>query len=60
MISDYDRHELVRQAALLTRCPDCHADRELDEVSPGVIFARILHDASCPTYRRLKAAGVAE
>jgi len=38
------------------RCPDCDSDTQLVE-SGGVYIVQILHDDTCPTYRRLLAEG---
>lgn len=35
-------------------CPDCHADRHLSEVAPGMYRLVVAHDETCPTYRSLK------
>jgi len=35
-------------------CPDCNADTELVEVSPGVAVLEVRHNDTCPTYRSMQ------
>jgi hypothetical protein len=37
------------------RCPDCDSDIRLRQDEHGVWRLDILHDDTCPTYRRLNA-----
>jgi len=38
----------------LAECPDCCADTELVQPSPGVHILEVRHDETCPTYRSMQ------
>jgi len=38
----------------LAECPDCCADTELVQPTPGVHVLEVRHDETCPTYRRMQ------
>jgi len=41
----------------LSECPDCCADTELVQPSPGVHVLEVRHDETCPTYRSMQGDG---
>ncbi len=41
----------------LSACPDCCADTELVQSSPGVHVLEVRHDDTCPTYRSIQRDG---
>jgi len=38
----------------LSECPDCCAETELVQPSPGVHVLEVRHDETCPTYRSMQ------
>lgn len=43
---------VIAEAAARLGCPDCDADQALTEVAPLVWALTIVHDDTCPLYRR--------
>lgn len=46
--------DLATAYALAYRCPDCDADTEMHQLSPGIAELLVRHDATCPAYRTMK------
>lgn len=44
---------LVHAMAEQYECPDCLADTELIQEQPGLYRLKVMHDATCPTYRAM-------
>jgi hypothetical protein len=40
-------------SGILRRCPDCDADAEMVEHSPGMLVLAIRHDGTCPHDRAM-------
>lgn len=36
-------------------CDGCNAVQEMHEAEPGVYVLNVIHDETCPTYRRIMA-----
>ena len=41
----------------LSECPDCCADTELVQSTPGVHVLEVRHDETCPAYRSMRRDG---
>ncbi len=41
----------------LSECPDCCADTELVQSTPGVHVLEVRHDETCPAYRSMQRGG---
>lgn len=44
----------ITAAAMAYRCPDCDADTEMHQLSPGIAELLVRHDDTCPAYRTMK------
>ncbi|MDP9117745.1 MAG: hypothetical protein M3O28_10925 [Actinomycetota bacterium] len=55
---NHDARRLAAAFAVDYMCPDCHADKNLTETTPGVFVLEISHDETCPQLRRVSAPNV--